>query len=299
MKTKKWENFSFEEIKNFLMESKTKKEFCEKLGYNSHFSRIIKSLLEKYPDLDYSHLEQNGKLKDLTGQRFGKLVVKERYVPPDEKYKYTYWICECDCGNTTNPIIATNLTRGMTVSCGCYHKQRQIEGNQKDLSGKVFGKLMALYRIKEKNKNYWVCKCSCGKLTRVATSDLNNGHTQSCGCLRSRGEAKISNILNDNNIYYISQYTFKDLKSRKNGLLKFDFAIFQNQSLFSLIEYQGEQHYKEVDAWGGREEFIYRQENDNLKREYCKKNGIKLVEISYKDFKNLSYNFLKEVGGIY
>ena len=59
--------------------------------------------------------------KDLTGQRFGKLIV----VAEGEKKKGrmdSYWICVCDCGNTTNPIAGYNLRKGITKSCGCYRK---------------------------------------------------------------------------------------------------------------------------------------------------------------------------------
>ena len=37
-------------------------------------------------------------IKDLTGQRFGKLVVLSR--AENDKTKHTRWLCQCDCGNT-------------------------------------------------------------------------------------------------------------------------------------------------------------------------------------------------------
>lgn len=61
-----------------------------------------------------------GKVKDLTGQRFGKLRVIER----DWSRKDVYWICECDCGNRKS-IKGTSLTKKKepTRSCGCIHKE--------------------------------------------------------------------------------------------------------------------------------------------------------------------------------
>lgn len=54
--------------------------------------------------------------KDMTGQRFGKLVairdVEER------KHGAIVWECKCDCGNTTM-VVGTNLRNGKTRSCGC------------------------------------------------------------------------------------------------------------------------------------------------------------------------------------
>lgn len=78
------------------------------------------------------------KLKDLTGQRFGRLVVKERVT--DKKYKRVHWICQCTCGNPEQIIVASNnLLSGHTQSCGCLHKETVNtmfnKCNKYDLSG--------------------------------------------------------------------------------------------------------------------------------------------------------------------
>ena len=56
-------------------------------------------------------------------------------------------------------------------------------------------------------------------------------------------------------------------------------------TVICLIECQGEQHYKPVDEFGGRNQFESQIKNDELKREYAQKHHIELVEISYKDKK--------------
>ena len=57
--------------------------------------------------------------RDITGQRFGKLVAIERYNGEDHrKNKTIRWLCQCDCGNTT-VVTLSNLTSGHTTSCGC------------------------------------------------------------------------------------------------------------------------------------------------------------------------------------
>ncbi len=58
--------------------------------------------------------------KDLTGRRFGRLMVIERtkdYVSPSGNH-CSQWLCKCDCGNTT-VVVTSSLTRGITSSCGC------------------------------------------------------------------------------------------------------------------------------------------------------------------------------------
>jgi hypothetical protein len=55
------------------------------------------------------------KLKDLMGQRFGRLVVVGR----GPIAKHTKWICLCDCGNESF-ADTYGLTNGRAKSCGCY-----------------------------------------------------------------------------------------------------------------------------------------------------------------------------------
>jgi hypothetical protein len=53
-----------------------------------------------------------------------------------------------------------------------------------DLTGQVFNRLTALsIDLSRSGKIYWVCQCSCGKVSTVAASKLKSGHTKSCGCL--------------------------------------------------------------------------------------------------------------------
>lgn len=60
-----------------------------------------------------------------------------------------------------------------------------------DLTGKRFGKLVALQEAGKKNGRYvWECVCDCGNDAFVIGSKLTNGHTQSCGCLRKDGTRK-------------------------------------------------------------------------------------------------------------
>lgn len=62
-----------------------------------------------------------GKLIDLVGQRFGKLVVVGRAAR--EKGCRPYWTCLCDCGNL-NESQGRNLISGEAKSCGCWKVER-------------------------------------------------------------------------------------------------------------------------------------------------------------------------------
>lgn len=118
-----------------------------------------------------------GKFIDLTGQRFGKLVVKERALK--DGHKGAYWLCQCDCGNTTI-VEGCELRRGGTKSCGC------LQGNHhaKDYTGQKIGMLTILRRADKNinNKPAWVCQCSCGNIVTLRSGVLKAGQ-KSCGCL--------------------------------------------------------------------------------------------------------------------
>ena len=61
-----------------------------------------------------------GKYRDLTGERFGRLLVLQR--DGCNKHGQVKWWCECDCG-TQKHILGLCLSRGETQSCGCLHKE--------------------------------------------------------------------------------------------------------------------------------------------------------------------------------
>lgn len=61
-----------------------------------------------------------GVLNDLTGQRFGKLVVMSRSRAPGKRNPTKYW-CRCDCGNGSL-VQHANLQQGATTSCGCHRR---------------------------------------------------------------------------------------------------------------------------------------------------------------------------------
>lgn len=231
--------------------------------------------------------------KDLANQRFGRLTA---LWPVGKKSSGTIWHCKCDCGNECD-VGVSQLTTGHTQSCGCYNKDRIHETQVKDLTGQKFGKLTVLYEATEKKygKTTWHCRCDCGQEIDATGNALQRGGIYSCGCANSKGELKIRELLDSHGITFEAQKSFPDLLSPKGNKLKFDFAIYDNDVLTCLIEYQGEQHYKALNYFeNGHDNFEERQKRDVTKREYCKNHGIKLIEIPYTDFKSLNWEYLYE-----
>ena len=115
---------------------------------------------------------------DLTGKRFGRLVVTGRHG--SEKGRAA-WLCKCDCGNEI-VLKSVNLLHYGTRSCGCLRKETAKRKMSQDLTSRQFGDLLVLGRDEKTGK--WRCKCCrCGNTVLVRTSSLNNGRKDNCGCI--------------------------------------------------------------------------------------------------------------------
>ena len=238
-------------------------------------------------------------VEDLTGQKFGRLTVIERDMgKPRGQGKSAYWICQCQCGNIKS-VRTDKLRNGDTRSCGCLQQETRGKVNLINLTGHQFGRLTVLERdfskpIGKSCPAYWICKCQCGNIVSVRSDHLRDKTTSSCGCLNSSGEEKITQIFQEHNVNYITQYEFTDLKGDYNNL-RFDFAVFNNNNdLQYLVEFQGSQHFRK---WGNEdiERFKKRLEYDQKKRDYCKQHNILLLEIPYTDFDILNWEYFKRM----
>lgn len=108
--------------------------------------------------------------------------------------------------------------------------------------------------------------------------NLKKGHVQSCGCEKSIGELKISQLLLQYNIPFERQKTFETCRYEKTNKLLF-FNFFVNNQY--LIEFDGIQHFQSGDNWNTEERFKKQQEYDNIKNKWCIDNDIPLIRIPY------------------
>ena len=139
------------------------------------------------------------KLIDETGNKYNKLTAIEPIRIKGQKVK---WKCQCECGNFIL-VTGSDLRRGHITSCGCSKGEKLI----KDLTGQTFGKLTALYYLKERDKNryiVWHCRCDCGNEVDISSNSLLTGNTKSCGCYQ-REQTSNANLV--------------DLTNQKFGLL--------------------------------------------------------------------------------
>lgn len=155
-----------------------------------------------------------------------------------------------------------------------------------DLTGRRIGKLTVLGKSDKSDRRlYWECQCDCGKVITVKGDHLRQQNQFSCGCLSSRGEEEIAQILKNNNVQFITQYRFEKFCAEYNNIpYRFDFAIFINNSLSHLIEFDGEQHFyyqENASTWNTKENHERRVLLDAKKNNYCKEHNIPLIRIPY------------------
>lgn len=224
--------------------------------------------------------EQPSARKDLTGQKFGKLLVIGE--PESRNDRGTYWKCQCACGNIVYKCSA-DLVNSRTSSCGCL--KSELHSTMNDLTNQTFGNLTALYtdKVGKGGQRIWHCRCDCGKEIDVLAGNLRRGNTTSCGCKKSKNNELIEKYLQNKNINYKREYSFKDLFYKEKGILKFDFALFEKDNLIGLIEYQGIQHFQPIDFFGGEKGYKEQIIRDKMKVEYCNKNNYKLFFITYQE----------------
>ena len=156
-------------------------------------------------------------------------------------------------------------------------RAKEVHGNTYDYTNSVYVAAKKFIKV--------TCKIH-GSF--FVTPDNHISKKSGCAkCGSSKGEIKVRNFLIENKVKFSEQKRFKYCVNKKS--LPFDFSAKD-----VLIEYQGRQHYKIVDFFGGESGLKYRRKNDQIKRNYCKKNKIPLLEIRYddEDWENTLKTFL-------
>lgn len=183
------------------------------------------------------------------------------------------------CGHIAHANISNILSGRACRGCSPYKKKTtldfaQIVANTDDTDDGY-----------ELLSEYKTCKDKvtlkhrlCGRIFEM-TPDGFVGGSRCPHCATSHGELEIKHYLDDKGIAYVQQYRFGDCRNIKP--LPFDFYL---PELNVCIEYNGQQHYCSVNYFGGEDGYARRKKNDEIKRRYCKENGISLIIIPYWEF---------------
>jgi len=114
-------------------------------------------------------------------------------------------------------------------------------------------------------------------------------HLKGIGCPKcgiSKGEARVEQYLIENNIEYVREKIFDGLDKKR-----FDFYLSKKNV---VIEYDGVQHFKAIEFFGGEKGLEKIKTNDKLKDSFCRNKNIKVLRIPYTDYDNI-YNILKKL----
>jgi len=150
---------------------------------------------------------------------------------------------------------------------------RKVHGNRYDYSQVVY----------VNNKTNVTVICPDHGPFEVAPQDHLQGMNGCPKCSTSKGEKRILLWLEAHGIDYLWHRSIKsDLAVGKRKKFIPDFQLPTMGGM--VIEYNGKQHYRPHQKWGGEKQFKHQQKRDAALREYCRLKGIRLLEIPYTDF---------------
>ena len=224
---------------------------------------------------------------DETGKTYGYLTVIQR--GENSSNGKARWICQCKCGNIIQ-VDGYDLRSGHTKSCGCYQKEQTSKASIKDITGQTIGNFTVLRIAREQSDGRtikWQCRCNlCGSEDNYISAS-NMKKQDSCGCLHeSKGSRKIKEILEKDNIKFIQEKRFSDLKFDSGYSARFDFYL---PDYNTIIEYDGRQHFIQGNGvFDNKEKFALTQAHDSIKNQYCKEHNITIIRIPYTHYDNIT-----------
>lgn len=188
------------------------------------------------------------------------------------------------CGFIFNSLPYNHLKGHGCRKCG--YKERSVKRTSnlsefQKKADKIHGEKYIYHEYESSNKKIKIYCKKCKQIFEQTPDD----HLQGKGCPKcnfSKGEELIDKILSRNNITFERQFKLPGYKFRYDFYLP-EFGI--------LIEYHGKQHYEPIDAFGGKKEFKEIQKRDAFKRSLARDYKLRLIELSYKEFRVIESTF--------
>jgi hypothetical protein len=111
---------------------------------------------------------------------------------------------------------------------------------------------------------------------------MASAHIKGHGCAKccsSRGERRIRRVLRQLGHDFVEQARFPECRDRRP--LPFDFYL---PHIRTLIEYDGKQHYRKSELWGGHHQLERTQRHDAIRNQFATEHGYRLLRIPYWQF---------------
>ena len=183
------------------------------------------------------------------------------------------------CGHIYK-VKPANFLHGRRCSQCSGNKLKTQEVFKKEFLDSSYGEYELMSEYKKAQEHITVKHLKCNHIYKVKPTNWLSGY-RCPRCRNSKGEQKISKILLKWGINFEEQKRFAECKDKRT--LPFDFAVFDDDNkIYCLIEYQGEQHFRDRETFGGKNELQNIQRRDEIKYNYCQKENISLYYITYK-----------------
>lgn len=236
-----------------------------------------------------------GNKKMLTNAEYRKRISKSlvefeqltEYTGADNKIRFKH----LKCGRTFAQRAKDFETRGTCSYCGIeqcgWGRRLSNESFVHTLPKGILQEYEILSEYVNSRTLIEVRRKSCGHKLKFIPYDLRKAKNSCAYCQSSKGERKVAKVLKENNIKFKHQFYFDDCKVDR--VLRFDFGVLGNDNeLKLLIEYDGEQHFKPIEGWGGMESYHYTIKRDLIKQQYCRENNIRLVRIRHDEYNQIN-----------
>ncbi len=294
----------FEE-KNCILLTTNYDHSSQKLKYICSNNHEVESTFRSFTKLEKGCVVCSGKFTNETSEMAKEIILKEKLESVREmfkleghtllanEYKDNVTKLEYKCSNghivTTTvtgfkagkkcPICSDHFNNNNSESVIEIIKENRLEKLRESFKLDGYTLLSNKYNNCETKLKY---KCPNNHIGFITSGAYNSGQKCTECNIRSYGEQNIKKYFDDNNINYVREYKSKDCKNKQE--LPFDFHVNNN----FLIEFDGIQHFKNIEYFGGQKALEYVQMNDVIKTKYCFINNIPLLRISYKEIKEIA-----------
>lgn len=205
-------------------------------------------------------------------------------------------LCKCiKCGNewwiTPNKLIQGRACPNCKSDVAKEKFTKTNEAFRQELINKEIPYINCEPYINAKTPIAFRC-LNCGYTFKAAPTNIVRKVTGCTKCAASLGEYKIIKSLQELNIPFKTQKTFKGCVYK--GQLRFDFYLPNYQT---CIEFHGEQHYKPIafhkEEYGHEKDNLKEQhKRDEKKQQYCEEHNIKLIIIPYTEREKISSTYI-------
>lgn len=287
------------EYVNAHTEIKIKHAVCGETEAYKPYSFINgKRCSECFRDHKKKHKHFKKEVYDLVGDEYSIL---SEYELGSIKIVMKHNPCGLEYSVVPNAFLNDRRCPICSQAAGCKKRAKTAKEVEDFFNEKFNGEFSLIGKYENMRKHILIRHNTCGQEWEVVLNSYMYGDGGCPRCKESKGERKVRDWLDSNDISYLPQHRIKEC--RDIYPLPFDFAVLDDLSnILFLIEYDGEGHYQVINYSKNQnvniEKFEARKRRDQIKNQYCLDNNIPLIRIPYWEYQEIevilelvTYNF--------